>query len=227
MLDQGGAWRVDTGAALDSGGGSGAGPADQWLVGRKGQCVTGRFVGLKPAVGVAAAAGVVAAVGVGVVVAVHGDEGGGSADVGVVSPLPRHAPAAGVEAGGEAARARQQRAVAEGVRSRTVEVAASRLPEHPDAGQSGQCLASMYGDPQPTASGEIFDPTQLTAAHPTLPFHTMVEVTNTATGRSVTVRINDRGPYVAGRCLDLSTAAFSAIASLDQGVVRVSWRVVG
>ena len=88
-------------------------------------------------------------------------------------------PAAGVEAGGEAARARQQRAVAEGVRSRTVEVAASRLPEHPDAGQSGQCLASMYGDPQPTASGEIFDPTQLTAAHPTLPFHTMVEVTNT------------------------------------------------
>ncbi|UOE21917.1 septal ring lytic transglycosylase RlpA family protein [Thermobifida halotolerans] len=84
----------------------------------------------------------------------------------------------------------------------------------------------MYGDPQPTASGETFDPTALTAAHKTLPFGTMVEVTNIADGRSVTVRINDRGPYVAGRCLDLSTAAFSAIASPSQGVIQVSWKVV-
>jgi len=100
-------------------------------------------------------------------------------------------------------------------------------PSGEAAGQSGQCEASMYSEPQPTASGEVFDPTALTAAHKTLPFNTMVEVTNVANGRSVTVRINDRGPYVEGRCLDLSTAAFSAIASPSQGVVQVAWRVVG
>ncbi|MGI5121856.1 septal ring lytic transglycosylase RlpA family protein [Marinactinospora thermotolerans] len=93
-------------------------------------------------------------------------------------------------------------------------------------GQGGSCEASMYSDPQPTASGETFDPSAMTAAHKTLPMHTMVEVTNPANGKSVTVRINDRGPYIDGRCLDLSTAAFETIASASQGVVDVEWQVV-
>ncbi|MFC3997520.1 septal ring lytic transglycosylase RlpA family protein [Nocardiopsis sediminis] len=93
-------------------------------------------------------------------------------------------------------------------------------------GEGGACEASMYSEPQPTASGETFDPSAMTAAHKTLPMDTMVEVTNPANGESVTVRINDRGPYVDGRCLDLSTASFEKIASADQGVVDVEWQVV-
>ncbi|GAA1996776.1 hypothetical protein GCM10009799_24670 [Nocardiopsis rhodophaea] len=93
-------------------------------------------------------------------------------------------------------------------------------------GDGGSCQASMYSDPQPTASGETFDPSAMTAAHKTLPMGSMVKVTNPSNGKSVTVRINDRGPYVAGRCLDLSTASFTSIASAGQGVVNVDWQVV-
>lgn len=94
-------------------------------------------------------------------------------------------------------------------------------------GEGGACQASMYSDPQPTASGGTFDPSAMTAAHKSLPFGTQVEVTNPANGKSVVVSINDRGPYVAGRCLDLSTASFETIASASQGVVDVEWQVVG
>ncbi|MFC3520457.1 septal ring lytic transglycosylase RlpA family protein [Streptomonospora nanhaiensis] len=94
-------------------------------------------------------------------------------------------------------------------------------------GEGGACEASMYSEPQPTASGEQFDPSAMTAAHKTLPMDTMVQVTNPDNGRSVTVRINDRGPYVEGRCLDLSTASFEQIASPSAGVVDVEWQVVG
>ncbi|GAA3765329.1 septal ring lytic transglycosylase RlpA family protein [Salinactinospora qingdaonensis] len=93
-------------------------------------------------------------------------------------------------------------------------------------GQGGQCEASMYGQGQQTASGEYFDPSAMTAAHKTLPFDTMVRVTNTANGKSVTVRINDRGPYIPGRCIDLSTAAFEQIAPLSAGVADVQWQIV-
>ncbi len=88
------------------------------------------------------------------------------------------------------------------------------------------CQASNYGEGQMTANGEVFNPSALTAAHKTLPFNTMVKVTNAANGKSVIVRINDRGPYVSGRCLDLSIAAFSSIASLSSGVITVNWEVV-
>ena len=92
---------------------------------------------------------------------------------------------------------------------------------------SGTCQASYYSTGGHTANGEAFRPgTQLTAAHKTLPFNTMVRVTNLANGRYVVVRINDRGPFVAGRCLDLSTAAFQAIASLGSGVARVHYDVL-
>lgn len=75
-----------------------------------------------------------------------------------------------------------------------------------------------------TANGEIFDNNRLTAAHKTLPFGTKVKVTNLANDKSVVVTINDRGPYIKGRKIDLSRAAFKAIAknnSTKKGVLRV------
>ncbi|MFJ6196822.1 septal ring lytic transglycosylase RlpA family protein [Micromonospora sp. NPDC092111] len=92
---------------------------------------------------------------------------------------------------------------------------------------SGSCGASFYDEGQLTANGETFDPDALTAAHKTLPFDTKVRVTNPANGRSVTVRINDRGPYIDGRCIDLSRAAFAAIASVDLGELTVKYEVLG
>ena len=77
-----------------------------------------------------------------------------------------------------------------------------------------------------TAGCERFNPNEMTAASKTLPFNTRVKVTNVANGKSVTVRINDRGPYVSGRCLDLSRAAFASIASLSQGVITVTYQIV-
>jgi rare lipoprotein A len=91
---------------------------------------------------------------------------------------------------------------------------------------TGSCEAS-YGNPRTTANGETFAPTALTAAHKTLPFNSMVRVTNVANNKSVVVRINDRGPFVAGRCLGLSTAAFSSIASLSAGTANVRYEVLG
>lgn len=72
----------------------------------------------------------------------------------------------------------------------------------------------------PTASGERFDQYAMTAAHKTLPLGTKVKVTNLDNGKSVVVRINDRGPYVKGRVLDLSRGSFSAIAPLQQGILK-------
>ncbi|WP_184578949.1 septal ring lytic transglycosylase RlpA family protein [Lipingzhangella halophila] len=103
---------------------------------------------------------------------------------------------------------------------------ASNAAERSPTGKEGNCAASNYSEAQPTASGETFDPSAMTAAHKELPFDTMVEVTNPANGSSVTVRINDRGPFVDGRCLDLSTASFEQIASPHQGVVDVEWQAV-
>ncbi|GIF96488.1 septal ring lytic transglycosylase RlpA family protein [Catellatospora citrea] len=91
---------------------------------------------------------------------------------------------------------------------------------------SGTCKASYYDEPQGTANGETFDPDALTAAHKSLKFNTRVRVTNTANGKSVVVRINDRGPYIAGRCLDLSRAAFAEIANLGSGVTTVRYDIL-
>ncbi|MCG5442227.1 septal ring lytic transglycosylase RlpA family protein [Micromonospora sp. NIE79] len=93
--------------------------------------------------------------------------------------------------------------------------------------ESGSCGASFYSDGQLTANGESFNPDALTAAHKTLPFNTKVRVTNPANGKSVTVRINDRGPFIDGRCLDLSRAAFASIASVDVGALTVRYEVLG
>ncbi|WP_307803824.1 septal ring lytic transglycosylase RlpA family protein [Micromonospora echinofusca] len=100
-------------------------------------------------------------------------------------------------------------------------------PVAPKVLESGSCGASFYSEGQLTANGETFDPSAMTAAHKTLPFGTKVRVTNPSTGDSVTVRINDRGPFIDGRCLDLSRAAFAAIASLDLGHLTVRYEVLG
>src|SRR5258707_14183316 len=78
-----------------------------------------------------------------------------------------------------------------------------------------------------TANGEIFDVNQFSAAHTTLPLPSMVEVTNLANGRALTVRVNDRGPFVGGRIIDLSHAAARGLGYDRQGTARVRGRYVG
>jgi rare lipoprotein A len=90
-------------------------------------------------------------------------------------------------------------------------------------------MASWYGKThhgQPTASGETYDMHALTAAHRSLPLGTRVLVTNVQNDRSVEVRINDRGPFVRGRILDLSYAAALELGSLSHGAFRVKLRVL-
>jgi rare lipoprotein A len=91
---------------------------------------------------------------------------------------------------------------------------------------ASQGLASFYTEGTRTANGEKFDTHELTAAHPTLPFGTRLRVTNVASGRSVTVRVNDRGPYVPGRVVDVSYSAADALGMVGRGVAKVKLDVV-
>jgi rare lipoprotein A len=86
-------------------------------------------------------------------------------------------------------------------------------------------VASFYSDTE-TASGEKFDKNELTAAHPTLPFGTRLRVTDVSSGRFVTVRVNDRGPFVRGRVVDISPSAAEALGMVDKGVANVRLDVV-
>ena len=88
----------------------------------------------------------------------------------------------------------------------------------------GEGIASYYGTAlrgSRTASGERFDPEELTAAHPSLAFGTCLRVQNAENGRSVRVRVNDRGPFVKGRIVDVSEAAARALHFLRRGIARV------
>lgn len=87
-------------------------------------------------------------------------------------------------------------------------------------------IASYYWQGQRTASGERFNPGELTAAHRSLPFGTKVRVTNLRNGKSVVVRINDRGPFVRGRIIDVSRAAASHLGFTGRGVTRVTLAVL-
>jgi rare lipoprotein A len=89
-------------------------------------------------------------------------------------------------------------------------------------------LASFYGQEHgnKTANGENYNSRELTAAHRTLPFGTRVRVTNVASGRSVTVRVNDRGPFVPGRVIDVSQAAAEQLGMVGRGVAKVKLDVV-
>ncbi len=90
--------------------------------------------------------------------------------------------------------------------------------------------ASWYGIPfhgRKTANGETYDMNGLTCAHRTLPFGTILLVTNTENNRTVTVRVTDRGPFISGRIVDLSRGAAAALDMLDTGTAQVSLKVVG
>jgi len=91
---------------------------------------------------------------------------------------------------------------------------------------ASQGLASFYTEGTQTASGEKFDTHDLTAAHPTLPFGTRLRVTNVASGKSVTVRVNDRGPYVPGRVVDVSYSAAETLGMVGSGIAKVKLDVV-
>jgi rare lipoprotein A len=124
--------------------------------------------------------------------------------------------------------------------ARTTRVARAEPEERPartgrsrssnsDSGGSsiGSGMASYYWQPQRVASGGWFNPNAMTAAHKTLPFGTRVRVTNERNGQSVDVTINDRGPYIAGRVIDLSSAAAGAINMKGSGVVPVRMTRLG
>lgn len=90
-------------------------------------------------------------------------------------------------------------------------------------------MASYYNDKfegRPTASGEPYKQNKMTAAHRTLPFKTRITVTNLSNQKTVVVTINDRGPFVKERILDLSKAAAIKLDYIDQGVTKVKWEVL-
>jgi rare lipoprotein A len=98
------------------------------------------------------------------------------------------------------------------------------------SGEAESGVASYYAHKyhgRTTASGERFDMNDLTAAHKTLPFGTRVRVTNLDNGKTVTVRVNDRGPFVKGRVIDLSLAAAKKIDMVNAGLANVEVRRVG
>ena len=108
----------------------------------------------------------------------------------------------------------------------------AKVPSPPKPAKIGATetgIASWYGVPydgRPSASGEIFDMRSMTAAHRNLPFQTWLEVTNLTNGKRVDVRINDRGPFVRGRIIDLSMSAATELDMLSAGTARVRLKVI-
>jgi len=105
----------------------------------------------------------------------------------------------------------------------------SYKPKH-EPGYDKKGLASWYGDKyhgKPTATGEIFNKNAMTAAHKTLPLNSMLHVTNLETGETLVVRLNDRGPFVKGRIIDLSEAAARQLGIINEGTARVRVRYAG
>ena len=103
-------------------------------------------------------------------------------------------------------------------------------PTPVDEGWTEKGIASWYGEPyhgRRTASGEVYDMHRMTAAHKTLPFGTVVKVNRRDTGADVKVRINDRGPFIEGRIIDLSYAAAKKIGLDRDGVAPVKIKIVG
>jgi rare lipoprotein A len=114
---------------------------------------------------------------------------------------------------------------------RTLSAAAVSLILTAGAASAETGIASFYGNNdgfhgRTTASGEIYNKMSMTAAHKTLPLNTLVRVTNLSNGRSVVVRINNRGPYVRGRIIDLSVIAAQQLGFAGNGITRVSLDVV-
>jgi rare lipoprotein A len=100
--------------------------------------------------------------------------------------------------------------------------------DNPTRSETG--VGSYYAhkfDGRQTASGEVYHENELTAAHRTLPFGTLVRVTNVANGHNVLVRINDRGPFVKDRIIDVSYRAAKELGFVDEGLARLRVEVVG
>ncbi len=116
-------------------------------------------------------------------------------------------------------------ALALGVWHQTRAALDARAPRHAVAGAFAEVgVASWYGEPyhgRKTANGEFYDMNLLTAAHPTLPLPTYVRVTNLENERSVVLRVNDRGPFIDGRIIDVSFGAAQLLGFVRQGLVRV------
>jgi len=90
-------------------------------------------------------------------------------------------------------------------------------------------IASWYGpgfDGNYTANGEVYDMNGISAAHKTLPFGTIVRVVEFSTGKSIVVRINDRGPFIEGRIIDLSKGAARELGIIDKGITKVGLRII-
>ena len=90
-------------------------------------------------------------------------------------------------------------------------------------------IASWYGpgfDGNRTANGEVYDMNGISAAHKTLPFGTVVRVVEFSTGKSIVVRINDRGPFIEGRIIDLSKGAARELGIIDKGITKVGLRII-
>ncbi len=101
-------------------------------------------------------------------------------------------------------------------------------PRNVTSGSGAQVgIASFYWQPQRVASGGWFNPNAMTAAHRSLPFGTRVKVTNLSNKRSVVVKINDRGPFIRGRIIDLSRAAAGVVGMRSAGLARVKLTVLG
>lgn len=103
-------------------------------------------------------------------------------------------------------------------------LSAAAHPAKADTQQTG--IASYYSQGPATASGERYNPTALTAAHRSLPFNTLVRVTNLSNGKWVVLRINDRGPYVRGRIIDVSPAAAAELDFTKRGITKVKVTVL-
>lgn len=115
-------------------------------------------------------------------------------------------------------------AILAGCSSAPLSGSAGKWAGHKESGQ-----ASYYADKfqnRKTASGQLYKANLKTAAHRTLPFGTKVRVTNVKNGKSVVVRINDRGPFVRGRIIDLSRSAFSSIGNTRDGLINVRIEVL-
>lgn len=113
---------------------------------------------------------------------------------------------------------------------RPYEVRGRRYTPREQPGYDETGMASWYGDQfngRPTATGERFDMHALTAAHKTLPLPGLVEVTNLSNGRRIVVRVNDRGPFVDNRIIDLSRGSAEALGLLQQGLGEVRVRYLG
>jgi rare lipoprotein A len=123
-----------------------------------------------------------------------------------------------------------KRVVTRPAQRKTAVVRTPRNTQRNEGGLLGavlQGVASFYWQPQKVAAGGWFNPNAMTAAHKTLPFGTRVRVTHMGNGRSVDVKINDRGPYIPGRIIDLSKAAAGVIGMQGQGVAKVKVTVLG